>query len=371
MIDAIGIVNFEDRDIHVQGLSDYRSIAAMSFMGRYRIIDFVISNMINSGINKIKVLINEQPRSLIDHLQAAQYNINYKHGYLDLLYPGNRYGLNDIYFHDVYLMKETLEEIRNQKASYIVIAPSYSICRINFEDVIKAHQESGADVTCVYKKIDNGKKEFLGCKRVSVDVTGRITSIENNIGLTNKMNILSEIYVMNRETYIDLISEASKVSPLFSFINVLSHVLGDIKVHGYEYSDYLVSINSLESYYRVNMEMIDGETAEELFSDDWPIYTKTNDSPPAFYAKSAHVKNCLIANGCEVYGDLENCILGRAVKIGEGCNIKNSLILPNAVIQPYAHIENAIIDKYAEVSNKREIIGSSEKLAYVRRRDKV
>lgn len=371
MIDAIGIVNFEDRNTRVQGLSDYRSIAAMSFMGRYRIIDFVISNMINSGIDRIKVLINEQPRSLIDHLQAAQYNINHKHGYIDLLYPGNKYELNDIYFHDVYVMKDTLAEISGQKFSNVVIAPSHMICRIDFEDVIKAHEKSGADVTCVYKQINNGKKEFLGCQRAAVDVDGRITSIEDNIGLSNKMNILAEIYVMSKDTYIELIGEASRISPLFSFINILSHVLSDIKVYGYKFDDYLVCVNSLQEYYRANMEMLDLDKAKELFDDSWPIYTKTNDSPPAFYAKSAHVKNSMIANGCEVYGDLENCILGRGVKIGQGCNIKNSLILPKTVIEPYAHIENAVIDKYAKVSSKREIVGEQDKLAYVKRRDRV
>ena len=371
MIDALGIVNFEDDSVRIQGLSEYRTIPAMSFVGRYRIIDFVLSNMVNSGINKIKVMVKEKPRSLIEHLGSGlQYNINPKHGFLDILYPDHS-PVNNAYYHDAYVMKDNLEYIQESSTKYVVIAPSYMICRINFEDVIKAHEASGADITCVYKQIKDGNKHFLGCKMATVNVDGRITAIEENIGITSKMNILTETYVMTREVFVDLLNEARDISPLFSFINIISHVLDGIKVHGYEFTDYLACINSLEEYYRANMEMINYDNAPLLFSDSWPIYTKTNDSAPAFYAKSAHVKNCLIANGSEVYGDLENCILGRGVRVGEGADIKNCLLLPNCEIAPFSHLENVIVDKHAKITVKKEILGTPDNLVYVRRRDRV
>ncbi|MBR0385951.1 MAG: glucose-1-phosphate adenylyltransferase subunit GlgD [Erysipelotrichaceae bacterium] len=371
MIDAIGIVNFEDESVRIEGLSEYRTIPAMSFVGRYRIVDFVISNMINSGIDKIKVMVREKPRSLIDHLDnGMQYNINPKHGFIDVLYPDHN-PVSDAYYHDVYVMNDNLEYIQGAKTKYVVIAPSYMICRINFASVIREHERNGADVTCVYKPITDGKKHFLGCHMAKVNVDGRITAIEQNIGMTSKMNIMTEAYVMKREVFVELINEASRVSPLFSFINILSHVLDDIKVYGYEFRDYLVCINSLDEYFRANMEMINYDNAPLLFSDDWPIYTKTNDSAPAFYAKSAHVKNCLIANGSEIYGDLENCILGRGVKIGEGADIKNCLLLPNCEVAPYSHLENVVVDKHAKISTKREILGTPDNLIYIKRRDRV
>lgn len=371
MIDALGIVNFEDDKVVIEGLSEYRTIPAISFVGRYRIIDFVLSNMVNSGIDKIKVMVKEKPRSLIEHLGSGlQYNINPKHGFLDLLYPDNP-AVNKAYFHDVYVMNENLEYIKSVKVKYVVIAPSYMVYRINYEEVIAQHEKSGADITCVYKQIDDGKKHFLGCKKATVDVDGRITGIEENIGITDKMNILTESYVMSKDTFVELIAQASRISPLFSLINIISHVLNESKVHGYEFKGYLSCINSLQEYFRANMEMVNYDNAPLLFSDEWPIYTKTNDSAPAFYAKSAHVRNSLIANGCEVYGDLDTCILGRGVKVGEGSDIKNCLLLPNCEVAPYTHLENVVVDKHAKITAKREIIGTPEDLAYVKRRDRV
>ena len=370
MIDALGIVNFEDSNVNIKGLSEFRTTPAMSYLGRYRIVDFVISNMVNSGIDHIKVMVRDKPRSLIEHIGSGeQYNINLKHGYVQVLYPDHQ-AANDVYFHDVFLLHQNIQALEESHAKYVVLAPSYMIHRINYEDVVKYHEESGADITCVYKSVDNANKEYLGCRRIELE-DQTIKSIEANIGDKKDAKILTETYIMKRELLREIVLRASDYSPLYSMVEAINAICAHLHVVGYEFTGYLACINSLESYYKCNMEMIDHEYSKQLFSADWPIYTQTNDSPPAFYAKSAHVKNCLIANGCEVYGDLENCILGRGVKIEAGANIKNSLILPKAYVGPYAQIEYAVVDKYARVENKKELIGTEDKLIYIKRRDKV
>ena len=342
MIDAIGIVNFEDSSVNVKGMSDFRSIPAMSFLGRYRIIDFTLSNMVNSGIDELSVLVKNKPRSLIEHLgNGSNYNINLKSGYLNILYTDNN-AMSDAYFHDIYVLHSNIEKFQESNAKYVVISPSYMIYRINYNDVIRAHEESGADITCVYQEVNNANQKYIGCKTIDLDKNGVVTAIGRNKGNKKSANILTE-----------------------------SSVVDSLKVCGYEHKGYLACINSLEEYYDANMEMIDYEKAAELFDPDWPIYTKTNDSQPAFYSKNAHAKNCLIANGCIINGDLENCICGRGVTVGKGAVIKNTLLLPECYIAPMAHIENAIIDKHSSVERKLEIIGKDGKLAYVKRRDRV
>ena len=326
--------------------------------------------MVNSEIDHINVMVKEKPRSLIDHLgDGSLYNINSKRGFLRILFPDDP-ALNETYFHDVYLMNQYLHEIQDTQSKYVVISPSYMIMRINYQDVIKAHEESGADITCVYKSVTNANKKFTGCK-TAVIKDGIITDIQRNKGTKKNADILTETYVMDRELFIDLIEKAPLISPLYNLVDVITSVLSSLKVCAYEYKGFLVCINSLEEYYEANMEMIDYDKAQELFADNWPVYTKTNDSHPAFYSKNAHAKHCLIANGCVISGELENCILGRGVTIGKGAVVKNSVLLPDCYIAPMAHIENAVIDKHARVERKLEIIGTEDRLAYVKRRDRV
>ena len=371
MIDAIGIVNFEDNSVRVEGLDQYRTIAAMSFLGRYRLIDFALSNLVNSGVDRIKVMVKDKPRSLIEHLgSGSQYNINPKHGYLEMLYPDHK-AANDAYFHDVYLLNENFSFLESNHRRYVIMMPSYMVYKIDFRDVIDKHEKSGADITCVYKNVNNADKKFVGCRVAEFDNDGRIKSIKENVGASKKAAIMTEAYIMKRELFMTLLSRASSFSPLYSFINVLTAALGSLKVRGYQHTGYLSCINSLQEYYNANMELIDYEKSRELFADDWPIYTKTNDSTPAFYSKTGHAKNSLIANGCEIYGDVENCILGRGVRVSAGCTVKNSLLLPTCYIGEYAQINYAIIDKHARVEHKRDIIGTADNLIYIRRGDKV
>ena len=369
MIDAIGIVNFEPNNI--QGLSQFRTVPAMTFIGRYRIIDFVLSNMSNSGIEQIKVLCKEKPASLMDHLgNGTQYNINSKKGYLQLVYPDN-IAVGSIYTNDIYLMEETVNDIIDSNKKYVVISPSYMICRLNYQDVIREHEKSGADITCVYKKATRADIHYIGCMRADIDKDGRITDIRENMGVKAEENILMETYVMTKETYVKMIENAKSISPLFSFKNILATVLDTMNIRAYQYEGYLLCINSLQEYFNANMDLVEYKHMDQLFDDLWPIMTRTNDSVPAFYAKSAKVKNCLISNGCQIHGSVENCIVGRGVHISKGAVVKNAVLLANSYIAPDSHLEYVVVDKHARIENKRDICGTEDQVVYIRRRDRV
>lgn len=372
MRDILGIVNFENEKVRVEGLSNFRSIPAISFLGRYRVVDFVLSNMANSGIDHMKVLIRDKPRSLIEHIGiGSHYNINSKSGSLQILYS-DRNITNKLYFTDVNLLNQHSSYIKHSNQDYVVIAPSYMICKINYQDVVEQHIKTGADVTAVYKQIDDGHKRFIGCEEFDI-INNRVTVIKDSHGSTSVKNISLETYVMHKDFLLDLIDEASHQSAAYSIASFLANNdnIKYINIQGYKYEGYLACINSLEEYYQTNIDLINYEKAKEIFSHDWLVYTKTNDSPPAHYTQRAEVKNCMVANGCVVQGKIENCILGRAVKIKKGAVVKNSVILANAIIGEDAVVENAVIDKGAKIIVNKEIIGSKEQIAYVRRGDTI
>jgi glucose-1-phosphate adenylyltransferase len=368
MSEALGIINFERHNVHIAGMDDYRPVPAMSFLGRYRTVDFMLSNMTNSGIENIKLLIKDKPRSLIEHLRlGTQYNINSKRGQMQILYSDV---LEDsgIYYHDVNAFMQNMQTFEESTEKYVVIAPSYMIYIVDFRTVLQQHIASGADVTLLYHQ-PNSLNEFLGCCNVTINENGRVTDIDEIRSKSAKANVMLECYVMSRQLFIKLVREASALSSLFDLKDYLKVMTPSLNIMGYKYEGYVGCMNTFNAYYRINMEMINHEKAKELFHSDWPIYTRTNDSAPAFYSKEAHVKNCLIANGCEIHGDLENCIVGRAVSIGRGCVLRNALILPKTTIGEFIHIENAVVDKHVTLENKKEVIGTANRIAYIRRDD--
>ncbi len=372
MKDILGIVNFEDENARVEGLSNFRSIPAMSFLGRYRVVDFVLSNMVNSGIDHIKVLVKDKPRSLIEHIGiGSHYNINSKSGSLQILYSDKNI-TNKLYFTDVNLLKQYSTYIRESNQEYVVIAPSYMICKIDYQDVVEQHIKTGADVTAVYKQVTDGDKRFIGCEEFDI-INNRVVLMKVSHGSTNVKNISMETYIMHKDFLLDLIDEAAQRSAAYSIGAFLANDdnIKYINVQGYKYEGYLSCINSLEEYYHTNLELINHQKAKEIFDRDWPVYTKTNDSPPAHYTPRAEVKNCMVANGCVVQGKIENCILGRAVKIKKGAVVRNSVILPNVIVGEGAIIENAVIDKDAQILVNKEIVGHEDQIAYVRRGDTI
>ncbi|HPW53803.1 MAG TPA: glucose-1-phosphate adenylyltransferase subunit GlgD, partial [Erysipelotrichaceae bacterium] len=339
---------------------------------RYRIVDFVLSNMVNSGMDHIKVLVREKPRSLIEHIGiGSHYNINSKSGSFQILYSDKNI-TNKLYFTDINLLKQYSSFIKESNQEYVVIAPSYMICRINYQDVVEQHIKTGADVTAVYKQVDDGHKRFIGCEEFDL-INNRVVLMKVSHGSTSVKNISLETYVMHKDFLLDLIDEATRRSSAYTIGAFLANDdnIKYINIQGYKYEGYLACVNSLEEYYYTNIDLVNYEKAKDLFDKDWPIYTKTNDSPPAHYTARAEVKNCMVANGCVVQGKIENSILGRAVKIKKGAVVKDSVILSNVIIGEGAIIEKAVIDQGAKILVNKEIAGDDEQIGYVREGDTV
>lgn len=372
---AFGIVTSYGRNISIPEMEAYRPIGAFSFVGRYRVIDFAISNMSNSEIERIQVYTGRNPRPLLDHLGTGrQYNINSKTGRLQIFFSRNAISNNN-YDTDINSYEENMPYLTNQAEThpYVVIAPSYMIYTIDFNDLIADHERSGADITMLYHTVDNAKENYLECNYLELNRQKGVMSIRRNNGTAKNRNISMDTYVMKSETFLDLVDRAYKISSMYTFTDILNDVCEseELDVRGVSHRGYFAAITSLKSYYDASLEMNNYENSRNLFKNDWPIYTKTNDSCPTRYFHGASVKNSLVANGCCIYGEVENCVIGRGVRIDEGAVVKNCIILAGALIGRDAHVENQIIDKRAHITHIKEITSDPENPGYIKRDDTI
>lgn len=369
MYKAFGIVNFAGNHIRVDGLQEYRPVGACSFLGRYRIIDFPISNMSNSGIDNIQVYIRRKPRSLTEHLGTGRhYNINSKRGKLHILFSEN--GMeNDIYNNDIAAYMENIECIENNHFPYVVIAPSYMVYVMDYSELLREHVDSGADITLLYHSVDNAKESYLSCSFLNLNRQKGVLSIEANRGSAKSRNIFMDTYVMKKELFLELIHKAHKLSSMYTLADIVSQECEELDIRGVSHRGFFASITDFSSYYNANISLIDFKTARTLFTDEWPIYTRTNDSCPTQYFDTADVKNSVVSNGCLIEGAIENSIIGRGCEIKQGAVVKNCVVLPGAVIGQDVHAENLVIDKHARLIHVKEVVAEKEHPGYIRRGD--
>lgn len=371
MARALGIISFSENHIWVEGLETYRSIPAFSFLGRYRVVDFPISNMSNSGIDRIQVYIRRKPCSLVEHIGTGRhYNINSKSGYLQMVFADSQED-KDYYNTDIKAYAENLDRMVKASNTHVVIAPGYMVYTQDFDDLLKLHDESGADVTLLYHKVDNAKEAFLSCDYLNLNKQKGVESIERNNGTTKSRNIFMDTYVMRKEVFLDLVQAAQKASSMYTMKHIINDMCGELDIRGVSHKGYFAPIDDLKSYYDANLSLLDQKNVKSLFSEEWPIYTRTSDSCPTQYYETADVKGSFISNGCQIEGTVENSVIGRGCVIKPGAVVKNCVVLADTVIGNDVHIEGQVVDRLAKITRMKEIIAGPDKPGYVKRNDTV
>ena len=368
---AFGVINSAANYIRVEGLHNYRPIGAFSFLGRFRVIDFPISNMSNSGINRIHVYLNSRPRSIVEHIgDGRHYNINSKRGNIQLLFTQNN-GHSSIYNTDINAYMENLEQIERMPQDYVIVAPSYMIYKQDYQEVLDEHVASGTDITLLYHKVDQAKEYYRGCNVVTLNKQKGVQALERNMGTAKEKNISMDTYVMSKEIFISLIKKSKRESSAYSLTDMIALECNNLDVRGYQHKGFFAAITSLDDYYRANMEMLEYETSMNFFTNEWPFYTRTTDACPTQYFHGASVNNSMVCNAGIIEGIVQNSIIGRNVHIGKGAVIKNSIILSYVNIGDGVHIENAVVDKWVEVNKIKNITSDSVTPAYIKRNDKL
>jgi glucose-1-phosphate adenylyltransferase len=356
---ALGIVFSNIHDGDVAELTRHRTLASVPFCGRYRLIDFVLSNMTNSGITKVGVITKNNYQSLMDHIGSGKHwDLSRKNGGVMVLPPFGATESTALYQNRLDAIKGAMSILYKSSEDYVIMTDCDNVCSIDYRDILDKHIARAADITVVYNNAESSTDSRR--KRIIFDIdekerVRKVTVSEKPAGTRNKyLNIMC----VSRAFLIRIIEDAIEQG-LHSFSReVLTLNVDNYKIFGYNLSGYFACIDSLQSYYKYNMEMLDCEKRNAVFNKKGlPVYTKVKDSPPARYLPGGSVSNSLIADGCVIEGRVENSILFRGVKIGEGSVVTNSIIMQDSIVSRGAKLNAVVTDKNVFITEKRALSG--------------
>ena len=357
MQNVMGIINLNDNQEFLPELTKGRPLAAIPFGGRYRLIDFILSNMVNSGIKNVGILVHDKCRALLDHLRSGkEWDLARKRDGLFILPPGQPQYLAGFSRGNIENFYNNLDYIESSRQKYVLIAGSHIVCNFNYRKIFKFHQEMSADITVMYKEHPAGE-EFTQYTVLDCQSSGRITDMAMNPAKALSQKVSMEMYLVEKSLLVDLIKECQARGGIDFVKDLLIKNIDKIKMFGYPYKGYVARIDCVKSYYKHNMELLKREKWEELFFKSGLVYTKVKDEAPVKYKENAIVSNALIGNGCIIEGHVENSILFRGVRVHKGAYVKNSIIMQKCDIAENAIIENVIFDKNVSIMRGKWLKG--------------
>ena len=374
---ALGIIFPNIYDKLVSELTSERLMASIPFGSRYRMIDFILSSMVNCGISNISILVRENYFSLLDHLGSGrEWDLARKNGGLNIFPPFAQKSMS-VYGGRIEAMAGILGFLKSQKEKYVVMSDTNIAMNFDFRALIEAHIASGADITAAYKKEEipedtvTMREDSSKGTYYTFDMDGdRITGFHINSQKSGIQNFGMNIYVMERELLIDTINTAFISGGVYFERDILLPHLNDLKICGYEYTGYTSRILSLKGYFDENMKLLDDENLDALFSGH-TIYTKIRDDNPTRYIGDAKASNVMVADGCVIEGEVENSILFRGVKIGKGAKVKNCILMQDTVVEDGVDIEYVITDKKVTITENKHLNGTDSFPVFIAKRQTV
>jgi len=360
---ALGIIFPNGYDSLVPELVAERLMASIPFAGRYRMVDFVLSSMVNCGIDNVSVIVRKNYHSLMDHLGSGRaWDLTRKNGGLNIVPPFAEKTVK-VYNGRVEALASILDFLKDQKEKYVIMSEANIAANFDFKAMLNAHIESGADLTLAYAQEEIPKgliKPFDINKDLyyTLDIEdGRVKEIQINPETPGVQNLSMNIYIMDRELLISQVSAAFVRGHVYFERDIVAPQLDKLNVQAYKFTGYLARISSMKSYFDENMKLLKDENLDSLFSGN-PIYTKVRDDNPTRYINGSKAKNVMVADGCVIEGEIENSILFRGVKVAKGAKVKNCILMQDTVIEAGAEIEYVVSDKYVTVSEGKQLKGT-------------
>lgn len=356
-------MNLSENDYYMKQLTNNRPLASIPYLGRYRLIDFALSNMVNAGVDTVGIFLNDKFRSLMDHIaNGKEWNLDRKKGGVFYFSPFSTPDIHSQLRGDISTYFSNIDYLTEASADYAVIMGTSMVCNINLQDVFKKHLESKADITVVYKTIAEDDFGFERCNTVNTNEYNSVITFGKNIrrpdALSEKKKISLEIFIVKRELLVDMITDAVTTGENVYLNDALHDAVTKYKVRGYEYDGLVKNVSSIENYYSSSMDMLDEDNIRDVFFGENKIQTKVKDETPTYYSDDSKVSNSLIANGCKIEGTVINSILFRRVNVAKGTVIRDSIIMQNTNISENCTLENVITDKQVVVTSGTELKGS-------------
>ncbi len=364
---AVGIILAGGNSNRMQELTAHRAIAAMPVAGSFRSIDFALSNMTNSRVQKVAVLTQYNSRSLHEHLNSSKWwDFGRKQGGLYVFAPtitqenGFWYrGTADAIYQNIDFLKECHEP-------YVIIASGDGVYKLDYNQVITAHIEKQADITVVTTEL-NPAEDITRFGSVNVDEGGRIVTFEEKpleAGEGNRL-ISAGIYVIRRRLLIELLEKCAEEENYDFVRDILIRYKDVKKIYSYQMEGYWSNISTVDAYFRTNMDFLKREVRDYFFKQYPDVYSRVDDLPPAKYNPAATVKNSLVSSGSIINGNVENSIIFKKVYVGNNVTIKNSIILNDVHIGDNTYIENCIVESRDTIHAGQRLVGENGKILIV------
>ncbi len=368
---VVGLIFSNIHDKNIPELTKSRTMASIPFGGRYRLIDFPLSNMVNSGITNIGVIAHSNYRSLMEHIATGKdWDLARRSGGIKLLPPyvtAFANSTNSLYTTRLEALIGVNEFISGCSEDYVVLSDCDCVCNFDIKSMVDYHLSTGADATFAVKRQFASKSirgsSTVGPKNhliIESDETGRITDVAeySNNAVSGYCDLYMNICVMRRRYLEELLYDASAHGYKSFYRDVIGRNMMKDDYRIYSYTGYFTSIDTLSSYYFCNMDLLSSTFRKQLFKvENRPIYTNVQNSPPTVYKSTANVKNSLIADGCIIEGNVENSILFRGVKIGKGTSVSNCILMQDTLTGENVDLRYVICDKKAVIRDGRLLCG--------------
>lgn len=360
MKNAIGIINLHGNP-GLGKLTERRPLAAVSFLGRYGIIDFALSNFSNSGIRKTEILVEKNLDSIRSHIQTGSIWVsNTKIGFLraainerGLVNPESNTDIANIIEN---IPPEVIDE------DYVVIASPQFLMSIDYRDVLKQHGASGAGITVVTTKVKKSD-EYPDCNRVLIDTDGSIRRFSKKQKDEDEAFVSLESYIFSKEVFLGLIRFSREISNTSDTIKKMVELYANnrmTKVMAYQFKGAVFPILNLNQYVEQSFKMLNHTNRKTLFLPDWPIYTTSHNTPPACYGLLADVSNSFIANGSVIKGKVKNSIISREVVIGEGAEVSDCILFTKTEVGENVKLKYVLTDKNVSIIDVKNLVGDEE-----------
>ncbi len=359
----VGIVFSNAYDECLPELTGLRTMGSIPFAGGYRLIDFSLSNMVNAGIEKVGVITKANYQSLMDHLGTGKpWDLSRKTGGMFLLPPFSTADASNN-GDKIASLKGIMGFINQCNEEYVLLSDCNCIFNVDIEKLMEFHSEKNADITIAYK---NGKTPALNdIMALDTDNSGKVTNVAVGLHSEENVNYSLNVILMKKSLIERLMNEAISQNYNDFEANIIQRNVNKLAIFGYEVTGYAAVIDSMKTYFKTSMDLLDIENRRELFNRERPVYTKIKDDMPATYRIGSKVNNSLIANGCIIEGEVENSIIFRGVRIGKNAVVKNSIIMPESYVAAGASLNYTIIDKNSAVTPYKTLSGADNYPIYV------
>lgn len=354
-----GIIFGDSYDVDLKEMLEMRTLAGVPFGARYRVIDFLLSNMVNAGIKNIGVITTQKYLSLMKHVSAgAPWDLDRKNSGLTFLPPFNSESIKTVYENRLEALQANISWLSDVEEEYILITGCNYVGNLDFSKMLEAHEKSGAMITALYTRHFMNKKDGLKMTEFDVEEGGVIKDCRIATELIQGMDIGLNAYIMKTADLVDCVEKTIREGQKSFRRNILMPAISHYKVLGYEAKEEILFLDDISCYLKSSMALLDKDVRDSIFAhDDRPVMTKVKDSPPTRYGDGAVVENSIIADGVIVEGTVKNSIIFRGAVIGKGAVVENSVVMHESNVGENCHLNYAVVDKKAAILGGRTLSG--------------